>query len=535
MQAPDPLIRAVFSDERVHVPVALDGIAAGRVLDRPGNAVHGDDTSRHAWRLADVSTRETPDAGGPAGPAGPKGESVPASTAGSASLVDAARAPDSLAATGHHLTRGFADRYGGIGIGSNGGSGRNVIVGGVQVKGAGRTPLVCPHTPRAHASGGAYLEECVREAIFAAVVGHDFPYGAVPVLEIVDTGETQHWPPPLQPAAERRVLLVRPLCVRPAHFERAVAFDPPGAWEAEQDHERVRLILTRAAESAGPDAFLQTLEVFWPRWAHQLAYGFVHRLPHGNNTSSNIALDGRLLDFGATSATPSWANTATSYFQYPIATRFNSIAMTIRSVYYYVGRHLGWAHAPALYVESLLARALDSFRLALNFEVLRLSGLPDPLAFDLVTGPHLAAAHAATREAIETAQREQLDLLEPAPDTDGAWPMDQLWSRAVPPSLDRLRGFLNRMVGTPLREDCEATHRHRCRTRVGLFKPHHRAAFFEAVESQNDGRLGADPGFVHAFIARHVADGLREALPAATDPCRIVVPFAGARATGREL
>jgi hypothetical protein len=87
-----------------------------------------------------------------------------------------------------------ADRYGGAGIGRNGGSGRNALVNGFLVKGVGRTPLVGQSTPLSHASGGAYLEECVREAIFSEVVSHDFPYGAVPALGILGTGLVQDWP-----------------------------------------------------------------------------------------------------------------------------------------------------------------------------------------------------------------------------------------------------------------------------------------------------------------------------------------------------
>jgi hypothetical protein len=51
-----------------------------------------------------------------------------------------------------------ADRYGGEGIGRNGGSGRACYVNGYHVKGVGRTALVSPLTDHAHASGGAYLE-----------------------------------------------------------------------------------------------------------------------------------------------------------------------------------------------------------------------------------------------------------------------------------------------------------------------------------------------------------------------------------------
>lgn len=247
----DRLIQAVLSEEVGHVPVQLEKIPNACVLYRSVGAGNALPSTRHAWRLARS-----------------EGDGVCTTT-----------------------TSGLADRYGGSGIGRNGGSGRNVVIGKVQIKGVGRTTLVSPETPASHASGGAYLEECMREAIFSGVVAHDFPYGAIPVQEILDTGECQSWPDPIQPAQERRVLLVRPLFVRPAHFERALGFDFPRRQQARADHDRVAAVLERSASILGADAFVTLLDNFWPKWAHQLAYGFVHRLSHGNDTSSNISVD----------------------------------------------------------------------------------------------------------------------------------------------------------------------------------------------------------------------------------------------------
>lgn len=492
--SPLDLIRQiVFSDQHVHVPMTLESIPQARVLFQPDIHTSQDERSANGWRIA-------------------------------------ASAREGNAATGRIAA--IADRYGGAGIGRNGGSGRNAIVGDLQIKGVGRTPLVSPDTPLSHASGGAYLEECVREAIFSGIVAHDFPYGALPVLEIIDTGESQAWPAPIQPAIERRVLLVRPICVRPAHFERAVAFDATGHREAKRDHARVRSILTRASSATGPEALVDIFDGFWPKWAHQLAYGFVHRLSHGNDTSSNIALDGRLLDFGAASTLPSWACTASSYFHDPIATRFNVIAMAIRSIYYYLGRYLGWDAVRPERMAAAIARAAESFRQALVFEALRLSGLPDSMAREITFGPRAASARSAVRFAIEEAQRVRLDLLEPVSMIGVAWPMSSLWKRSVPTSVRRLRTLLNSVVGKGLRDDCEALHRQRTRTRSALFKPHLRAAFFEAIEARGVRHGGADPSFVREFIETRIQHGRIETLPSALDQGRLMdgpVPVASTR------
>lgn len=481
----DRLIQAVLSEEVGHVPVQLEKIPNACVLYRSVGAGNALPSTRHAWRLARS-----------------EGDGVCTTT-----------------------TSGLADRYGGSGIGRNGGSGRNVVIGKVQIKGVGRTTLVSPETPASHASGGAYLEECMREAIFSGVVAHDFPYGAIPVQEILDTGECQSWPDPIQPAQERRVLLVRPLFVRPAHFERALGFDFPRRQQARADHDRVAAVLERSASILGADAFVTLLDNFWPKWAHQLAYGFVHRLSHGNDTSSNISVDGRLLDFGAASALPSWANAASSYFHDPVVTRFNCITQAIRSTSYYIGRHLGWLLRRPADVERKIKQCAESFRRALVFEVLRLAGLPDPLAFDVVTGPRREAAMFAVRAAIDDAQRVRLDLLEPTPMGHVAWPLAKLWEREPPDSVRLLRGFLQPLIGRSLREDCQQTHARLSRTRSELFKPHLRQSIFQAIDLENDGYLGATASFVQAFVDGHITRGLRERAPAAADPTRVIASF----------
>ena len=235
------------------------------------------------------------------------------------------------------------------------------------------------------------------------------------------------------------MLLVRPLFVRPAHFERAVAFDAAGTFDGERDHARVTSIWLQAAALLGPQALVNLFDQCWHRWAHQLAYGFVHRLSHGNNTSSNIAIDGRLLDFGADSALPSWANTATSYFHDPIDRRFDAIAQAMRSVSYYLGTHLGWEWARPQRLEKSLHACAEAFRQALVFETLRLCGLPNDVAMEVLTGPRRLMALATIGAVISEAQAERLDLLEPAPLGHVDWPMSQLWCGRPPACLDALR------------------------------------------------------------------------------------------------
>lgn len=489
----DALASIILSAESGHLPIELQPVERARILYRDRTEIGASTISSHGWRIA-------PGGGTPVGSAAPPG----------APYI------------------GLADRYGGNGIGLNGGSGRNAIIGAVQVKGIGRTPLVDPAAPLSHASGGAYLEECIREAIFAGIVAHDFPYGAIPTMEILDTGETEHWPAPIDPALERRVLLVRPLFIRPAHFERAVGFDLPGTFEGMRDQTRVHLIWTRAAALLGAPELVRLFDECWHRWAHQLAYGFIHRLSHGNNTSSNISIDGRLLDFGAASTVPSWANTATSHLHDPINRRFNAIAQGMRSVSYYFGANVGWEWARPNVVEAALRKCAEAFRRALVFEALRLCGLTDRISLNVITGPRRDQAFAAVAEAISSAQMDRSDLLEPLPLPQTEWPMARIWTRERPPPLDALRRLLDSLVGRGMRDECELTHRRRCVTRTALFKPHLRQHLFTLIDGDLDARLRSDPGLVQGLVEDHVRCNVLEAGPASGDAMRLRLPMAAA-------
>lgn len=203
---------------------------------------------------------------------------------------------------------GVADRYGGSGIGSNGGSGRSVMIGPYYVKGVGQTPLIGLGVRADHASGGAYLEECVRETLLAEILHHELPFGAVRTLAIIATGDIQVWTTEQGVKPERCCLLVRRAFLRPGHIERAALYrgteDLPGMADA----HRVRCMISALEAYTGKTYLLQEqLIVGFARWSRQLAASYLLCLPHGGISSSNVAIDGRLVDFGATAGVPSLA------------------------------------------------------------------------------------------------------------------------------------------------------------------------------------------------------------------------------------
>ena len=378
---------------------------------------------------------------------------------------------------------GHADRYGGAGIGRNGGSGRNVFINGYQVKGVGRTPLVSALTAESHASGGAYLEECVREAIFSEVVAAEFPYGAVPTLAIIDTGLVQVWDTALGPKRERRTLLVRPAFVRPAHFERAVGFHSPRPFEGFRDHQRVVQTFGTATGLLGKDRLRQRFEALGGRWAHQLAYAFVHRLPHGSNTSSNIAFDGRLVDFGAMTALPSWSKAATALLVDPFESRFASLEQAIRSMSYYFGRHLDPRLVETPAIEARVARARAAFECCVTYEVLRLCGVPDRLAADAVQSVRGGHLWRYVRRCIAHFQAEQIDFVERVELPALPWDLHRVWDARPPAHLSLLHHVLLDLVAPAARDAALETCLLRCAPRPLLYAPAAKDRVYTSLEA----------------------------------------------------
>lgn len=203
---------------------------------------------------------------------------------------------------------GWADRYGGGGIGVNGGSGRAVVLNGLSIKGVGPTPLIGKGASPNHSGGGAYLEEALREALFSQLFRKILPHGAVPVSAIIDTGEDQTWHfGDGASETQRRVLIVRPFPLRPAHFQRAHQYRPSLLNETRLDVRRVRHNFVTASDRFGREGLRSRLVTCYSRWSEQLAFAHVKGLALGA-TASNIDIDGRILDFGASSILPGVAN-----------------------------------------------------------------------------------------------------------------------------------------------------------------------------------------------------------------------------------
>lgn len=258
----------------------------------------------------------------------------------------------------------YADRYGGGGISENGGSGRAGTVDGLFVKGLGRTPLIGQNTDSAHSSGHAYLEECIREAIFSEIFTSEFPHSAVKALAIIDTSEiliwpsneVELWPPGEFPGGERQALLVRSPCLRVGHLDRALSFQTADPYfGATGDVRRVNHNLSMLFSRLGEQAALSLFVDFKRKMLEQIAYGAVACLGHNATTASNVTLDGALLDFGAATAFPGWGTFSTPSNQHSYVRSIFELNKIIDNLLHCLGRY-----------SSLSKHTLDELKLKLD-------------------------------------------------------------------------------------------------------------------------------------------------------------------------
>lgn len=205
----------------------------------------------------------------------------------------------------------YADRYGGDGIGNNGGSGRAANLGLVQVKGIGRTPLVGMETSFDHAHGGASINESIREAIWGEVLNRELPHGSNRIIAIIDSGTYTHWD---NNSKEPQALIVRMAPLRPAHFMEATL----AKISLTDDRERTRetssyltkyfLSLSTTTNANMPSRLYQGVSIYITRLAEQFATATAKQIYHGGLSHSNYDLSGQFLDYGTTTAQKYWHN-----------------------------------------------------------------------------------------------------------------------------------------------------------------------------------------------------------------------------------
>jgi hypothetical protein len=448
---------SLFGPEGQHVPLTLQRVKGARILwlnrqaamSDPAYAALGGQMDSYEKNLLDTCAYAVPVPGG---------------------QFDAS---DEIVA--------YADRYGGPCNGPNGGSGRAAVMGHYLVKGIGRTPLINAGADAAHASGGAYFEEAVRETIYCELVRAEYPHSAVPVLAIIDTGIEQDFGVKI----ERRVLVVRPCFLRPAHYSRATTFMSGNPTEGALDCGRVEHMFRETSERLGKREFVDRCNTLWLNWAAQLAYGFIHRLRHGSFTMANICLDGKMLDFGASSTVPSWANASIMVFGEKFDDIVPTLLSTLRPQSYYFGRYLDPALADPASLNELCERVESQFRTTIVIEMLRLAGVRRECAARAALDHHWWPL---AYKLISTYQAEKLEMFDAVPRSHLPWDFDKVWHADVPPHLLPLRHALEDLV--PVDERTLAAQR--CAllasSRPGLFREGVRHEIYRKIDPSSTGQ-----------------------------------------------
>ena len=307
---------------------------------------------------------------------------------------------------------GIADRYGGRGLGRNGGSGRSTLVGNLYLKGVGQTPLLGASTQATHLSGGAYLEECAKEVVISEVVAAECPWGCVPVTALCLTGESVVWDTQGEKKHERQCILARPPFLRPAHFESAIGFDPADLNEILLDGKRVDF-LTRhlQAKYANEEALLDDLQEFWSRWSEQIAYGFAHRLSSGGLSTANVSIDGRWVDFGSWASLPNWGRYVFAPRVESFGEEFVALLKCIQGLYEDLIEQKAITSDFGLLLASTQQRCTYSFERRMSFEFLRVFGLSRQQAQDILQGSHAQDILKSLADFLSHYQRENLSIV----------------------------------------------------------------------------------------------------------------------------
>ena len=270
----------------------------------------------------------------------------------------------------------FTDRYGGRGLLTNGGGARSGIVGSFQIKGIGRTPLVGQALDEWHSYGGLNLVDAALEAINSVVFGNILPHGAVQCYAVIFAGhQTAHMPSGHHNRGAG-ALLVRELCVRPAHFFRAGHFQVrEDVREVLMDDvERTRRVNKHLCEVMnGHEGVIELIGNFLSASADQFAFARLFRIYHGAISASNISLDGRWLDLTNIGFVAVGHNFTTSADVTPFYLETSGVESIVREFLYTYSKY----HHTEFDIAPLISFYQGRLNEAFVYFGLRVLGLPD--------------------------------------------------------------------------------------------------------------------------------------------------------------
>jgi hypothetical protein len=217
-----------------------------------------------------------------------------------------------------HSRTVHAERYGGFGIGVNGGGARVVNVAGAQIKGVGTNALAGQSAPRSHSYGGLDIQGAVKEVIYSQLLARISPVGVQGIdgLILLDRTSALH-----EGNSAPSVLMVREPVTRPAHFLPCISFrlKPEHRALVRPDYTRILGIYKGIGKQALLSELYASIQNFLDKCADQLSFFRMARLSHNALGPSNVGIDGRVLDTGLCSFVVSGSNygQVTSYLEEP--------------------------------------------------------------------------------------------------------------------------------------------------------------------------------------------------------------------------
>ncbi|MYM95200.1 protein adenylyltransferase SelO family protein [Duganella vulcania] len=281
----------------------------------------------------------------------------------------------------------FAERYGGKGVGTNGGGVRCGNIGDWQIKGVGCNPLVGMGTDYWHAHGGATIDEAIKEVIWSEICSFTLPYGAIRTAGIILTG-TKTWKKERdKKTIADRALIIREKSIRPAHFMRSVNYNPNDLiWSScVSDNDRTKNSinsLTRnfpmPSDVADPAKNLYaSIYKLLKRAAFQMAAARAKRIPHGSINCSNICLDGRYIDFGTMTAISDFGRVIISGGNPDLWNEEIAVRQTLENIYFSVLKYESDINKVLPNVDYFWAEFQRIFSDRLCIEFLKLTGIPE--------------------------------------------------------------------------------------------------------------------------------------------------------------
>jgi hypothetical protein len=320
-----------------------------------------------------------------------------------------------------------AERYGGDGIGLNGGGVRCGNIEKRQIKGIGPTNLAGIDADYWHSYGGASLKEALRETIWGEVFNSALPFGAITVdAIIIVSGSEVELPYPASNGNTHcpRALIVRPQFARPAHYLRATSFRPSTQFKVNNptDTERTKAAiqslhagLTHILAAASGRSVIDLLTETYQRFAFQIAAARAKRLFHSALSASNIALDGRFLDFGMSSSVSDYGRIIVARGCPDAWLQHSVLAKSIYDLAFFIHKYGDETLDPAEVSVSILKAFQTTLDCRFAVEILKLTGVPEKILLDLADY-ELQQVFDPFQTIIKAGNSEPFKLLSPCPD-----------------------------------------------------------------------------------------------------------------------